>query len=111
MPQPKHAMEIFQLLDKSNCRECGEKTCLAFAVAVFKEKKQITACPHLPEEVIARYGGAVEKPDTVDENKARAIEELKQKVAMIDLSEAAKRLGASRTLHPLDVRHQGGKCL
>ncbi|MBW1753989.1 MAG: Fe-S cluster protein, partial [Deltaproteobacteria bacterium] len=35
MPQPKNAMEIFRHLDKSNCRECREKTCLAFAGAVF----------------------------------------------------------------------------
>ena len=35
MAQPKNAMEIFKLLDQSNCRECGQKTCLAFAGAVF----------------------------------------------------------------------------
>jgi CO dehydrogenase/acetyl-CoA synthase gamma subunit (corrinoid Fe-S protein) len=28
MPPPKNAMEIFKLLDMSNCRECGAKTCL-----------------------------------------------------------------------------------
>ena len=33
-------MEIFKLLNGSNCRECNEKTCLAFAVAVFKEKNR-----------------------------------------------------------------------
>jgi ArsR family metal-binding transcriptional regulator len=32
-------MEIYKLLNGSNCRECNEKTCLAFAVAVFKGKK------------------------------------------------------------------------
>ena len=41
MPQPKNAMEIFQLLDKSNCRECGETTCLAFAGAVFTGRKDL----------------------------------------------------------------------
>ena len=45
MPAPKNAMEVFQLLDKSNCRECGEKTCLAFAGAVFQGHRKISECP------------------------------------------------------------------
>ena len=62
-------------------------------MAVFKGKKPIHACPYLDQEVIDRYGGAVEKPNTIDEYKAEAIERLKQKISSIDLSEAAKRLG------------------
>jgi hypothetical protein len=94
MSRINNPMEIYKLLNGSNCRECGEKTCLAFAVSVFKEKKPIDACPHLEKQVIERYGGAIEKPNTVDEYKAEAIEALKQKITSIDLSEAAKRLGA-----------------
>ncbi len=94
MSHISNPMEIYKLLNGSNCRECNEKTCLAFAVAVFKEKKPIHACPYLEKEVIERYGGAIETPNTVDEYKAEAIEELKQKISLIDLSDAAKRLGA-----------------
>ena len=94
MSHINNPMEIFKLLNGSNCRECSEKTCLAFAVAVFKEKKPIHACPYLEKEVIDRYGGVVEKPNTIDEYKAEAIESLKQKISLIDLSEAAERLGA-----------------
>ena len=94
MSHINNPMEIYKLLNGSNCRECNEKTCLAFAVAVFKEKKQIHACPYLDKEVIDRYGGAIDKPNTIDEYKAEAIELLKQKISLIDLSEAAKRLGA-----------------
>ena len=97
-------MEIFKLLNGSNCRECGEKTCLAFAVAVFKEKRPIQACPHLGKDVIERYGGAIEKPNTVDEYKAEAIEEMKQKVASIDLSQAAQRLGAKFSDNKLTLK-------
>jgi CO dehydrogenase/acetyl-CoA synthase gamma subunit (corrinoid Fe-S protein) len=50
MPSPKNAMEIFQLLDKSNCRECGEKTCLAFAGAVFTGARRLDQCPKLDRE-------------------------------------------------------------
>ena len=31
MPQFKNAMEVFKLLDKSNCQECYVATCLAFS--------------------------------------------------------------------------------
>ncbi len=97
-------MEIFKLLNGSNCRECNEKTCLAFAVAVFKEKKPIHACPYLEKEVIERYGGAIEKPNTIDEYKAEAIEELKQKISLTDLSEAAKRLGTGFFNNKLTIK-------
>ena len=45
-------MEIFRLLDKSNCRKCGEKTCLAFAGAVFKDHRNPGECPKLDPETI-----------------------------------------------------------
>jgi len=97
-------MEIFKLLNGSNCRDCNEQSCLAFSVAVFKERKPIHACPHLPQAVIDRYSGAVEKPNTVDEYKAEAIEALKRDVAAIDLSEAAKRLGARFSHDKLTIK-------
>jgi hypothetical protein len=102
-------MEIFKLLNGSNCRECHEQTCLAFAVAVFKEKKPIHACPHLAKEVIDRYGGAVEKPDTIDENKALAIESLKQKISETDLAKASRRLGAKFSNNKLTLKIFGKK--
>lgn len=104
MSQINNPMEIYKLLNGSNCRECREKTCLAFAVAVFKEKKTIHACPHLDKEVIDRYEGTIEKPNTVDEYKAEAIDMLKQKISLIDLSEAAKRLGAGFSNNKLTIR-------
>ncbi len=104
MSQINNPMEIFKLLNGSNCRDCNEQTCLAFAVAVFKERKPIHACPHLPREVIERYGGAVEKPDTIDENKAKAIESLKQQIPLINLSEAAQRLGARFSDNKLTIK-------
>ncbi|BBO89246.1 DUF3786 domain-containing protein [Desulfosarcina ovata] len=107
MPHINNPMEIYKLLNGSNCRECNEKTCLAFAVAVFKEKKSIDACPYLDKEVIDRYGGAVEKPNTIDEYKAEAIEQLKQKISSIDLSEAAKRLGTRFSNNKLTIKILG----
>lgn len=104
MSHINNPMEVFKLLNGSNCRECNEKTCLAFAVAVFKGRKPIHGCPYLEKEVIDRYGGTIEKPNTVDEYKAEAIEELKQQISLIDLSEAAKRLGARFSNNKLNIK-------
>jgi len=41
MAQFKNLMEIFQLLDKSNCKKCNLPTCMAFAAAVFKGEKML----------------------------------------------------------------------
>jgi hypothetical protein len=97
-------MEIFKLLNGSNCRECHEKTCLAFAVAVFKETKAIHACPYLEKEVIERYGGAIEKPNTIDEYKAEAIETLKKQISLSDICEAANRLGVQFSNNKLTIK-------
>jgi len=94
MPQPKHAMEIFQLLDKSNCRECGEKTCLAFAGAVFQGKRKIAECPKLDRETIKRFSGAQEDPNNVFVEGADFLDELKNKIVAADLAAAAQRVGA-----------------
>ncbi len=76
-------------------------------MAVFKGKKPIHACPYLDKEVIERYGGAVETPNTVDEYKTEAIEQLKQKISLNDLSEAAKRLGVRFSNNKLTIKILG----
>ncbi len=104
MSQINNPMEIYKLLNGSNCRECNEQTCLAFAVAVFKERKPIHACPYLEKKVLEQYGGETKKANTVDEYKAEAIEILKQKISLIDLSKAAERLGARFSNNKLSIK-------
>jgi hypothetical protein len=94
MPHPKNAMEIFQLLDKSNCRECGVKTCLAFAGAVFKGKRKLDECPKLDRETIERFSGEPESQNTVEQNRAEYLKKLKNEIANLDLAAAAKRVRA-----------------
>lgn len=94
MPQPKNAMEIFQLLDKSNCRKCGEKTCLAFAGAVFTGQKSLGDCPKLDQEIVQRFSGEGENQHTIEENRDEYLENLKNEITGLDLATAAKRVGA-----------------
>ena len=94
MSQPKNAMEIFQLLDKSNCRECGEKTCLAFAGAVFMGQRSLDECPRLDRETIVRSFGQTETQNIVEQNRDEYLKKLKAEITRIDLAAAAKRVGA-----------------
>ena len=93
MPQPKNAMEIFQLLDKSNCQECREKTCLAFAGAVFTGQKKLDECPKLDRKTIERFSGKSENPPTIEENRDEYLIRLNEEIVKHDLPAAAKRVG------------------
>jgi hypothetical protein len=107
MPQPKHAMEIFQLLDKSNCQECGEKTCLAFAGAVFQGKRNLAQCPRLDREIIERFSGGQEGVENVFVEGGDFLEDLKNEITGADLAEAARRVGADFTADRLTLKILG----
>ncbi|MFP4572302.1 MAG: DUF3786 domain-containing protein [Desulfobacterales bacterium] len=100
-------MEIFKLTDGSNCRACNEKTCMAFAVSVFKGKKSLDQCPRISQEALEKYGAEVETPDTIDEFMQEAIEELARKIPEIDLSEASSRTGGHFDGSRLTIRIMG----
>jgi Domain of unknown function (DUF3786)/Putative Fe-S cluster len=90
----QHAMEIFSLLNKSNCRECGEKTCLAFAGAVFTGRKTIDACPYLAREDKLRLAGDESRPVTpVVDTGEETMRQLRHQLVQLDFEEAAARCG------------------
>jgi len=43
------AIEFFKLLPKTNCKECGQPTCLAFAMQLANQKAKIDDCPHVSQ--------------------------------------------------------------
>jgi len=43
-------MEVLKLLPKTNCKECGEPTCMVFAVRVIEGAKDHSNCPPLQGE-------------------------------------------------------------
>ncbi len=92
MPQFKNVMQVFDLLEKSNCRECNEKTCMAFAAAVFLGNKQLADCPHVSSELAANYG--IQEKRSNDDDLARNIEQLKTKLRAIVFADQAATIGA-----------------
>lgn len=42
-----NVVEILKHLPKTNCKECGEATCMAFAAKLAKKEVELKACPPL----------------------------------------------------------------
>jgi acetyl-CoA decarbonylase/synthase complex subunit gamma len=55
-------LDIFKLLPKKNCKECGQPTCLAFAMALAASKTSLDKCPYASEETKETLGGASAPP-------------------------------------------------
>ncbi|MFC2059904.1 acetyl-CoA decarbonylase/synthase complex subunit gamma [Chloroflexota bacterium] len=53
---------IFKLLPKTNCKECGVPTCLAFAMNLAAGKAELSACPYVSDEVKAQLAEASAPP-------------------------------------------------
>lgn len=55
-------LEIFKLLPKKNCKECGVPTCLAFAMSLASSKTTLDKCPYVSDEAKETLGGAAAPP-------------------------------------------------
>jgi hypothetical protein len=89
-----NAMEIFRLLEKSNCGKCGEKTCLAFAARVFRGDRVLGDCPQLPETVAKNHPHApVKRVSQLEKDQEAMIAGLKQDLLPKDFSALAQKVG------------------
>ena len=59
---PLTGIQIFKLLPKTNCGECGVPTCLAFAMSLAAGRASLTACPHVSEDAKASLQEAAAPP-------------------------------------------------
>lgn len=55
-------LEIYKLLPKKNCGECGPPTCLAFAMALAGNKASLDSCPYVSDEARAALDSASAPP-------------------------------------------------
>ena len=55
-------IQIFKLLPKTNCGDCGVPTCLAFAMSLAAGKAELSKCPHVSEEATAQLSEASAPP-------------------------------------------------
>jgi acetyl-CoA decarbonylase/synthase complex subunit gamma len=55
-------LDIFKLTPKTNCKECGNPTCMAFAMKVAQGGIALEACPYMSEDAKAKLGEATAPP-------------------------------------------------
>ena len=44
---PPKVLDVYRLLPRTNCRECGSATCMAFAAALRNDASKWSLCPYL----------------------------------------------------------------
>jgi acetyl-CoA decarbonylase/synthase complex subunit gamma len=55
-------LQIYKLLPRTNCKDCGFPTCLAFAMKLAQKQVELAACPHVSEEAQAALSEAAAPP-------------------------------------------------
>src|SRR5512137_2038325 len=56
------ALDIYKLLPKKNCKECGDPTCLTFAMKLAGGKADVDLCPYLDDQAKAVLGATTRPP-------------------------------------------------
>ena len=76
-------LDIFKLSPKTNCKECGSPTCMAFCMKVAQGALPIDKCPHMSDEAKALLSEATAPP---------------MKTIAIGAGDAAHKLGGETVL-------------
>lgn len=86
-------LDILKLLPNTNCAECGERTCLAFATKVINKNRRLADCPHLDATVAVEHDSQVTTQMTAEEKQQERLEKLRLRIRDVDLEERAGALG------------------
>lgn len=108
MAQFNNAMEVFKLLEKTNCRKCNKPTCLAFAAAVFQDQAPLSDCPFINEDTLKTNNGKSEKYSSkFEQDYLHEMALLKEKIQKTDLAARAKILGENFSNSKLTLKILG----
>jgi len=59
---PLKALDIYKILPRKNCKECGDPTCLTFAMKLASGKGDVDRCPYLDEQAREILGSSTRPP-------------------------------------------------
>lgn len=82
-------LEIYKLLPKTNCGECGSKTCMPFAVSLGGDPGRLEQCRHIETSKREAIKSMLVQGDWRD----GLVRSLMENVSVINLSEVASGLG------------------
>lgn len=104
-------LDFLRATPRTNCGECGQPTCLAFAVAVTKGGADPGRCQHLAPAVLRDSGwkipgeGLAKVEQGQDERDMALVAHLKAKIHGLNYPAIAPRLGAEFRPGPPAVLH------
>jgi len=104
-------LELLQKTPKTNCGECGHPACLAFAVAVTRAGADISLCPYIDTQGLEAGASGPQKDmedlagQVAEEHDVALVENLQQKVSMLDFGSIATALGADWNEDEPDILH------
>ena len=55
-------LQIYKMLPKTNCKDCGFPTCLAFSMKLAAKQVDLDACPHVSDEAKEALSAAAQPP-------------------------------------------------
>lgn len=103
-----NVLDVFRLLEKTNCKKCDEKTCLVFATKVFQGDRALDECPLLPDAVLAKYHHEPRKRiSRLEQDQQARISDLKRELLKMDFSALAKKVGGRFSNGKLTIRILG----
>lgn len=112
MPRNRlNALEVLKLLPRTNCRECGVATCLAFASLVAQGRRQPEECPHLQQKDVDQARDLSQEARVPLEADEELLDDLTRRVRLVDFSKVAEEVGARLEGEGLSFRCLGKKFL
>ncbi|MBF0430251.1 MAG: DUF3786 domain-containing protein [Fibrobacteria bacterium] len=99
-------LEVYKILNKSNCGDCHAKTCFAFASLVSQGIKHLSDCPHIPIELQDAFGYHPDS-NTPGEEQQEALFALTKKLALLDFKKTASLVGGNVINDELEIKCLG----
>lgn len=97
MTKIKNPLEIYKVLPKTNCGQCGVPSCVAFAAWVIQGMKTLKGCPSLDKNIVAQLSSQIVRRRSMDDEHGEVISKLQQDVRHLDFNHVAPRIGAQLT--------------
>ncbi len=84
-----NVVQLYKRLPQKQCRECRQKTCMPFALALIRGEAELSECPHLTREELADLSAVLKRSDWREE----LIGKLRHEIREIPFQKVAEGIG------------------